>query len=105
MVWQPGDYVWSSFRHHAYGERDALVDPHAVYQRLGRDDAARRGVYRALFESELPMGITEAIRAAVAFSTPLGDQRFKERVERDLGRQIGQATRGRPPRRAPIGRE
>jgi putative transposase len=96
MVRRAGDYPWSSCRCLAYGAHDALVDPHAVYLSLGGDDEARRRAYRSLFDSELEAETVQAIRAAAAFSMPLGGEGFKNRVEQALGRPTGQARRGRP---------
>lgn len=46
MVVDPGDYPWSSYRHHAIGVHDALLRPHAIYEALGSGPAARREAYR-----------------------------------------------------------
>ena len=37
MVETPGDYPWSSYRAIAFGEKDPLLTPHLLYQRLGAD--------------------------------------------------------------------
>jgi hypothetical protein len=36
------------------------------------------------------------VRKAVAFSVPLGNNHFKERIEATLGKSIGHTARGRP---------
>ena len=41
------------------------------------------------------------IRAAWQTGTPLGNDYFREKIERKLGSKVGQARRGRPSKRAP----
>jgi hypothetical protein len=36
------------------------------------------------------------VRKAVAFSVPLGNNLFKERIEATLGKSVGYIARGRP---------
>lgn len=75
MVRFPGNYKWSSYRSNAEGRHDALVPPHEMYQRLGRDAAERRQAYLRLFQQALtPMQI-EQIRGASS-SGVLGDKQF-----------------------------
>lgn len=45
----PAQYRWSSYRRNADGKGCTLVQPHAVYQRLGIDTAGRQQAYRGLF--------------------------------------------------------
>jgi putative transposase len=49
MVRSPKDYAWSSYRHYAFGEPNALVDDEPEYLALGRTPAQRRLAYRSLF--------------------------------------------------------
>ena len=53
MVRHPRDYRWSSFHANGDGKQDALVSPHEQYMGLGRNEAARRQAYRALFKAHL----------------------------------------------------
>jgi putative transposase len=53
MVRSAGDWAWSSYRHYALGEPNALVDAPAPYLALGRTGPARRKAYRALFGAPL----------------------------------------------------
>lgn len=60
MVTDPGEYRWSSYRVHAFGEPTEWLVPHAVYLALGATPAARQAAYRAmcgvaLDESELTL--------------------------------------------------
>jgi putative transposase len=40
--------------------------------------------------------VVHQIQTALDFSMPLGNDRFRQQIERELGRSIGQAKRGRP---------
>jgi len=49
MVNDPGDYRWSSYRHHGFGAPDALLSAHEQYERLGSTRQQRQRSYRELF--------------------------------------------------------
>lgn len=67
----PWAWRWSSHHANAYGEADACVTPHRVYQQLGRSPAARAEAYRALFELDLDPRLWEATEQALAEGRPL----------------------------------
>ena len=96
MVNHPADYRWSSFSCNGWGRRDDLVNPHALYLALAEDALSRQSCYRELFSSHLSKKLVHEIRTALYFSMPLGNDRFRQQIERALGRSIGQAKRGRP---------
>lgn len=96
MVTAPEEYPWSSYRWHGWGEADALVADHSLYQQLGRDDASRQHAYRQLFLGHLPSPTLHVMREALTHNYPLGNERFRNSVERQLGRVVGQCSRGRP---------
>ena len=96
MVKSPAHYRWSSYRANAQGKEDALIAPHARYLALGRTSAARSEAYRALFKSSLSDSEVNDLRAAWQTGTPLGNERFKEKIETKLGVRVGYAARGRP---------
>lgn len=97
MVAHPADYPWSSYRCHAYGEANPLITPHELYERLDRNEPVRRECYRSLFMTDLEKDELHAVRRAVEFSMPLGNDRFRDEIEQALGRKIGYAKRGKPP--------
>lgn len=105
MVSHPGDYTWSSFSCNAWGRCDGLVKPHALYLGLGQDALSRQSCYRELFANHLSKELQYEIWTALDFSMPLGNDRFRQQIERALGRSIGQAKRGRPPARPGTERE
>ena len=96
MVPHPGDYRWSSYGGNAWGKRDDLLSPHGLYLALGADASMRRTCYRELFAKHLSRDMVHQIQTALDFSMPLGNDRFRQQIERELGRSIGQAKRGRP---------
>lgn len=96
MVTHPGDYHWSSYRANGQGEGNALVSPHMLYKAMGPDGAQRQRAYRGLYERQLDEANIHAIREAVQFCMPLGNDRFKQQIEAALGRSTGYAKRGRP---------
>jgi putative transposase len=94
----PSDYAWSSYRANAEGAPDALVTPHAEFQRLGRTDAERRHAYRALFDLDSEGKRVEEIRAATNGNFALGNEAFTREVSLMLGRRAARANPGRPSR-------
>ena len=96
MTTGPGQYRWSSYRANVLGKADELITPHALYTALGRSRADRQKAYRALFKAHVEETELKDIRAAWQTGTPLGNDYFREKIERKLGSKIGQARRGRP---------
>ena len=47
------EYRWSSYRVHAFGERQDWLTPHPVYLALGRTPQERQLAYRALCDAHL----------------------------------------------------
>ncbi|MEH6637547.1 MAG: transposase [Halioglobus sp.] len=99
MTPHPADYLWSSYRANAYGERNRYLTTHPLYLGLGATPQSREERYRALFTTELDEKLVREIRTAASFSTPLGNARFVEQIEHATGNKAGQAKRGRPAKR------
>ena len=49
LVRSPKDWAWSSYRHYAFGEPNALIDDAVEYLGLGRTGPQRRKAYQSLF--------------------------------------------------------
>lgn len=94
MVEHPGGYRWSSYLCNATGQEDVLVTPHLLYRRLGRASTERQAAYRDLFDTVIEPGTLEAIRAATNKAWVLGNDRFKEQIEWQLGRRTKPLGRG-----------
>ncbi len=91
----PGSYRWSSHRANALGAADPLITPHALYQSLGVDTAARAGAYRALFAEPLSDEMLANIRGATNRGWALGDDAFQERISAAGGRRAKPLAKGR----------
>jgi len=96
MVVSPDEYLWSSYRWHAWGQEDSLISDHSIYNEISTNAAARQKAYRALFEGHVATEAMETMREAITANYPVGNDRFKERIMKELGRSIGHARRGRP---------
>jgi putative transposase len=92
----PVDYPWSSYHANALGREDRLVSPHPVLLALAGDANARCAAYRALFRGPVDDRQLGAIRSALQTGTPLGNDRFRARIERALHVKVGYDRRGRP---------
>ncbi|MFV1985471.1 MAG: transposase [Thiohalomonadales bacterium] len=96
MVRTPAQYRWSSYRHNGQGKDDGLITPHDLYSSLRKSKLSRITAYKALFQSQIDKGILKVIRTAWQTGTPLGNDYFKEKIEKKLKCKVGQARQGRP---------
>jgi putative transposase len=94
MVQHPGEYPWSSYAANALGKPDSLLTPHALYQTLGNLPEQRQAAYRALFEVHIDDKALDEIRQATQKGWALGNDRFKEEMERLLKRRTRPLPRG-----------
>jgi len=94
MVNQPEDYPWSSYHANALGNDDKLLVAHNVYLALGKDHEERCNNYRALFKycvSEKELG---DIRDATNKAWVLGNDKFREQIEKLTERQLCPKSKG-----------
>jgi putative transposase len=96
MVKAPGEYKWSSYKGNANAKEDLILTPHTEYLALGRSKAQREHAYRELFRHHIDVDDIHAIQDCWKSGTPLGNDRFREKIERTLKTKVGQASRGRP---------
>ena len=94
MVAHPSEYRWSSYRANALGQPDPLLTPHAEYLALGHSAPEREAAYRALFVAHLDSRTLTEIREATQKGWALGNDRFKDEVERLLQRRTRPLPRG-----------
>lgn len=94
MANHPSVYPWSSYRYNALGHSNSLVTPHWEYKRLGATATDRQSAYRQLFRARIPEMTLEAIREATNKAWVLGNDRFKQRMQRHLGRAVQSAGHG-----------
>jgi putative transposase len=95
----PELYRWSSYRHNGQGVDDPLLGEHALYAALGCDAAARQAAYRELFRGQLDEATVAEIRVATHKGHLLAAEGIRRQAEASLGRPLGPAPRGRPPRK------
>ncbi len=96
MVAQPDDYRWSSYRIHAHGEANELIEHHAEYIALGSTPEERQRSYREMFthpEQDLPI---ETIRHATNKAWALGDAQFQAKVAALINHRVRPIPMGRP---------
>ena len=94
MVAHPSEYPWSSYRCNALGQANELVTPHLEYKRLGKTDEERQAAYRQLFKSHIPESGLDEIRDATNKAWPLGNDRFKQRIQKQLERRVEPNAKG-----------
>ncbi len=95
MVLRPEEYRWSSYGSNGWGDLGWLT-PHDEYQRLGWSLEQRCYTYRELFKHQLSEQDLHLIRKAAHYCQPVGDDRFRESIEKQYGIKLGQMGRGRP---------
>ena len=96
MVEHPADYRWSSYRRNAQGEKNKVLTPHYMYEKLGVTETVRQTSYRELFRYKLESGLIDEIRKATNGNFVLGNGRFKEEISKTLGRRVKPGKAGRP---------
>ena len=100
MVFTPGEYRWSSYRHSAYGAADRVITDHALYLALGATDQERQAVYRALFMAHLDDSQLTEIRDATNKAWVLGSDQFQNEVAALAQRRARPLPKGRPKKSA-----
>ena len=96
LAFDPLEYPWSSYAHHAGVRPDPLITDHAKYWELGNTPFQREAAYIELAQQVMSGQELDAINAAVLKGAPLGSHAFMLELERKTKRQILPAKRGRP---------
>lgn len=94
MVAHPSEYPWSSYRRNALGQTNDLITPHLEYKRLGKTDEERQAAYRQLFKAHIPEISLNEIRDATNKAWALGNDRFKQRIQKQLERRVEANEKG-----------
>ncbi|HEU0187934.1 MAG TPA: transposase, partial [Gallionellaceae bacterium] len=68
--------------------------PHLEYRRLGKTDEERQAAYRQLFKSHIPESSLNEIRDATNKAWVLGNDRFKQRIQKQLERRVEPNAKG-----------
>jgi len=94
MVEHPAEYPWSSYQYNALGKPIELITPHFLYQGLAKTEKTRQKRYAALFDEMIPDYTLEEIRHSINRAWVLGDERFKQQIEKQTGRRTSPLARG-----------
>ena len=95
MVQRPEEYRWSSYGFNAWGD-PSWISPHEEYLRLGHATDQRCTAYRELFRYQIEGDDLHLFRRAAHYCQPVGDDRFRRKIEEKYGIKLGQMKRGRP---------
>jgi len=95
MVMKPEQYRWSSYRVNAWGKNSVIV-PHSEYNKLGSNVEARCQAYSQLFSDHILEHDIYLIEKTSEYCHPVGNDRFRQEIEKKYSVCLGQAARGRP---------
>jgi putative transposase len=96
IVQHPGEFPWSSYRHHAGLAADPNVSDHPLYWSLGNTPFDRQANYVRVFQQELGSAELERIRQATHGGWVLGGASFLGEVMRRTRRRPARRQAGRP---------
>lgn len=96
MVAHPADYPWSSYRLVAGYEPNAWITLHPALHVSGNTEAARRKAYEDYVADGCNEAEIELIRSAVNRNQLTGDERFRTKISRRIGRKMESRGPGRP---------
>jgi putative transposase len=95
MVKKPEQYKWSSYMANGWGKKSRIVH-HREYLNLGTTQESRCQACRELFKIQIPEEEIHMIERASEYCQPVGDDRFRKKIEERYGMKTGQLHRGRP---------
>ena len=94
----PQDYPWSSYGHYAGLRIDRLVHPHVLFWELGNTPFARESGYREMVEKGVTAQQQIDLTQSAISGWALGDEDFKEGLQKTTGRRLSKSRPGRPVR-------
>ncbi|MFH1856109.1 MAG: transposase [Candidatus Omnitrophota bacterium] len=95
MVKQPGNYIWSSFRHKAEGTDNNVLDADCIYMGLGKTQKERQQKYNKWILESIPEKELEFIRGISQKSGIMGSRKFIDKISDIVGRDVALKERGR----------
>lgn len=90
------EYSWSSISHHIGVKPDPLITDHSVFWALGNTPFDREANYKALLDLGISQREAEVLTEATLKGWPLGSDRFKESLSKQVNRRVAPGKRGRP---------
>ena len=76
----PGDYRWSSYRCHAFGNTARMWTPCPEYLCLGENETERQKIYREMIAQSLSAEVIQKIRHCLNTGLVLGTEAFRDQV-------------------------
>lgn len=96
MVLSPSEYRWSSFKHNTGQLIISAITEHEFFVGLDSSLVKSKEWYLDSFKNVLSEEAIKSITAAWLTGTPIGSEKFKEKVEQILGKSVGLARKGPP---------
>lgn len=96
LVAEPGQHLWSSFRHLIGQRSDKLVSPHALFWSLGNTPFAREAAYAQMVQAGLTAGQQADLTRSVLTGWTLGSPVFLRSLEQTTQRRLRPGKAGRP---------
>jgi len=96
LVSSPEEYRWSSYRGKTGIVKDELLDLDLWYESLGSAEEERQKRYSQWFRESISTREWGLIRKATNKGGAFGDDNFKARIEKAIGRTIELREKGRP---------
>lgn len=90
------DYAWSSARHNAGAQTDALVRLHPAYWRLGDTPFAREAAYALMLDRGASEEVSEVVLNAALKGWVLGGESFVQGLQQRTERRLSRQRAGRP---------
>jgi putative transposase len=91
MVSTPADYRWSSYLENTGQRTPRVTVPHPSFLALAATDAERIEKYRGIVKMRLPTRTLESIRQGARKGTPVGNERFIQRLAARAGKRRSRA--------------
>jgi putative transposase len=96
IVARAEDYPWSSYRAHALGEANDLLDNCSTFEELSPYPAVRQRKWAESVHAPLAAATLESVRRSNQRGLPLGDAAWVKRLSKKLALDLTIRPRGRP---------
>jgi len=98
IVKSPEQHDFNSYKAKIGLERLDLLDFDPVYLSLGDTEIERQNKYQKWFLESISGDELDMVREAIQRNWPYGNEKFKERIENELGQKFQIKTAGRKPK-------
>jgi REP element-mobilizing transposase RayT len=98
MVNDPCEYQWSSYQVNALGKASVLCTLHPACLAIHPKEKTRQTYYQPLFKHHLDTKIIDDIRQATHKGMAIGNDKFKDEIEKLTGKSMRPKKLGRPPK-------